>query len=230
MRAVFVAYGLVALGIGVFTANRDVNRAPAAYSETEATREDGAGARRSKGVKHLSRHADWRLLFFHPRSNPNEPPRVIKAIEIEWRLWKEEVRIRSEDRKILEAVQVALDIPFRRAVPDDGSYEGTYGVGNIGTIWITATDGKFMLGVNFCGFALNARDADNNNSFFSWLLAKQLDQLLFEQTGKHLPERIFDGLSGEYKYKMQKMWWEKHRLRAQNENKSTLGSAVEQGH
>jgi len=212
MRAIFVVNALVAVGTGVLTVGREAVCTPAAYSKTKATRMDDSGGTRSKRIDNLSRHADWSLLFFDPFRIPREPRRVIKAIEIEWGV-SDKVRFRSEDRRILEAVQVALRIPFRYAFPDDGSVSGIQGGGNIGTMWIITTDGKFMLGINQRGFALNARSADNHNSFFSWLLTKQLDELLVEHTGKHMPQIIFDGLSGEYKYKMEKKWWENHRVR-----------------
>lgn len=61
-----------------------------------------------------------------------------------------------------------------------------------------------ILGVSHHCFFLGIYHGNNLQAFESWILAKQLDDVIFELTGKHLEDECFQRLSGEHFMNRQK--------------------------
>lgn len=184
-------------------------------------RETGAGKEEHRKLKRnrhrkLSHAADWALFFFHPEV------REITGVEIIWGRFNEtKWTIESKDPQVLKTLHRAflMPKPLRLAVPDDGTIYGSTGGTCFAVIRVKTTDGQFIIGVNDSGFALNEREVNLNNVFFSWLLAKQFDELVFAKTGKHVDKRRFDHLSGEWYLQINKGTWKKLHPAASEEEK-----------
>jgi hypothetical protein len=61
---------------------------------------------------------------------------------------------------------------------------------------ITTKQRKLIIGVSHIGFFMGTWHGNFRQVFKSWMLAKQIDDLLFKATGSHLTKMQFETLSG----------------------------------
>jgi hypothetical protein len=78
-------------------------------------------------------------------------------------------------------------------------YQQSAGSGmSYGELRITATDGAFSVYLYGTGFAMVHDFDDPKCGFYSWTLAKVVDDLYYRKTGEHLSQDRLDGLVGEF--------------------------------
>jgi len=102
----------------------------------------------------------------------------------------------TTDATVMRAMERFLCWPMRHAVQDD-VYGGPGSAFCVGEVHVRTTTDKLLVGISLAGFALEGREANLQNTFYSWGLAKYVDDILFEKTHLHLPEDLFRTLSGE---------------------------------
>ena len=108
------------------------------------------------------------------------------------------VTIRVTDRSLLWEMATAMtcsQVPLFGAIGLKGVPGGDANA--YGTIYVKTKSGTFYIGMTPLGFTLNSDMYTTANCFWSWGLAKHIDDLLFENTGKRLPENAFMTFSGE---------------------------------
>jgi hypothetical protein len=98
---------------------------------------------------------------------------------------------------VVEVMTSSLDLPLRRACPDHEGFGFGVGHYSLGTMIVTTTKDQFVVGITDGGFALGSSDWTIQNVFYSWGVARQIDDVLFEETAKRLPLDVFQALSGE---------------------------------
>jgi len=117
---------------------------------------------------------------------------------------KDGLSFETTDPTILAAVTWALRHPMRVGVPGffNRKVLGTpYPAGHIA---IVSSAGKYVIGITHYGFAFGKKHYTREREFYSWMLAKQLDDIVFTQTGNHIPKDVFETLSGERQIRGQK--------------------------
>lgn len=99
----------------------------------------------------------------------------------------------TSDAVVLEAIRTFLYNPMRKSM----SYGGACGSWcAVGKIVVTTSERSFTIIVTNVGFMLGTEVTDEAR-FYSWGLAKYVDDVLFEQTGRHIPKELFGSMSGE---------------------------------
>lgn len=94
----------------------------------------------------------------------------------------------------------AVEFALRYAIPDDGTIGSGWGGGGFafGVLTIDCGRGtRFIIGISHVGFALNAKNANSDNLFFSASLAAFIDELYFSKESVHLSQDFFNRLSGK---------------------------------
>ncbi|OHB73864.1 MAG: hypothetical protein A2V70_11425 [Planctomycetes bacterium RBG_13_63_9] len=134
--------------------------------------------------------------------------------------------LRSSDPIVFKTVEGCLrgGFPLRPAFSDIGvSTTADLGIDHLGILQITTREEKVIIGVSETKFYLGTWHGSNRQAFYSWGLAKQVDDLLFEATGKHLEKKHFEALSGEEIIRENKRLYEG--IRAASRDQSSKGGA-----
>lgn len=109
--------------------------------------------------------------------------------------------VTTTDPQVLRTFEQALATPYvlRPGTSDIGRGWITNGGGDHQGVIVVATKtkGKFIIGVGQSGFYLGIWHGTQRQHFWSAGLAKQVDELLFEETGKHLPDKYMHEMSGQ---------------------------------
>jgi hypothetical protein len=128
----------------------------------------------------------------------------------------------SKDALVLRTIEYTAHASsaVRPAVSDlrtpyGSGADGAY----LGIMKLDTADGPLIIGVSRIGFFLGVWDGSVRQTFFSWGLAKQVDDLLFNATGKHLEAEHFEALSGEERIKVGKKAYEDARRPPKGEKK-----------
>ncbi len=109
---------------------------------------------------------------------------------------EDEVRIKFEDPKTLEALAKFVSMPSRYGMP--AKWRGAGGSWyTLGKLVMTTEQGEVSVGITTAGFTCDGKNAHFHNVFSSWGLTKLIDDEFFRETGRHLPRSIFEGWSGE---------------------------------
>jgi hypothetical protein len=103
----------------------------------------------------------------------------------------------TNDPDTVHLAERFLTAPLRLAVADGFGSVGGPGTYYIGKVEVTTTKESYYVGICTIGFTLNSEIPLDDRVFFSWGLAKLIDDMLVEQTKEHLPERLFERLSGK---------------------------------
>ena len=157
--------------------------------------------------------ANWRLLLFTFPEGRRVKHVRIELYERKACSWGEgvvgdaRVVIESGDSKVTKALTFGLDTPLRVAFPDGPGGQGPGGY-KIGKMIVTTTKDVFPVAITTGGFALGD-EWEIQKVFFSWAVAKQIDDLLFARTGRRLPRDLFRHLSGESRIDAQKEAYER---------------------
>ena len=106
-------------------------------------------------------------------------------------------------------VERFLTAPLRAAVPN-GFATFSSGADCVGRVEITKTRESFFVGVCTSGFTLNTESDFQDRVFFSWGLAKLVDDMLFQTRKEHLPGKLFDHLSGQLRSEADKRRYEEY--------------------
>ena len=126
------------------------------------------------------------------------------------------IDFKTKDRAIAKALQVSVheSAALRPTISDIGKTGGGGGAGAghyIGILEIETPKRKVIIGVLQSGFQLGTWLGTGRQLFFSWGLAKVVDELLFKATGKHLRKEHFGELSGENFIARSRKYWEEAR-------------------
>lgn len=109
--------------------------------------------------------------------------------------------ITTTDPRVLRTFEQALVTPYvlRPGTSDIGRGLRMNGCEeNIGVFLVTtSTKGRFIIGIGQDGFYLGIWHGTQRQGFWSAALAKQLDELLFKETGKQLPDKYMHEMSGQ---------------------------------
>lgn len=101
------------------------------------------------------------------------------------------------DQVVLTTCAWALGALARPAMSEFDPSTGGIGQGaHLGVIQIVGKDRTLVIGVSQKCFFMGIWHGSFRQSFFSWILAKQVDDLLFRATNQHLTKKQFDALSG----------------------------------
>jgi hypothetical protein len=146
---------------------------------------------------------DWSLLIF----TRDRPVRSIKLVLFESQevpLHKGVVGDRrlvyeTSSPKVARVMREFLRFPLRLAVPDDDSWLNCYYGYAIGTLTVaTAMDERVLITITDSGFVLSAGKWRDQNAFFSYGVAKQIDDILFQERAIRLSPNLLRTLSGEH--------------------------------
>lgn len=154
---------------------------------------------------------DWSLLL-HTFGGP-DPRRHAKAVRIELpakeedRYWiNRSVNVECDDAALLGRIRFGGQIvPLRLAWPDDGSFNlggghGTY----LGKMHVSSPAGQFLIGLSALGFMLDTVMVDARHIFYSYMLARTIDEILLLKAGIRLPPPLMEVLSGERQIRLEK--------------------------
>jgi len=147
--------------------------------------------------------ADWNLLIF----TRDRTVRSVKLVLFE----SENVLLRkgivgdqrliyeTSSPKVSRVMTEFLRFPLRLAIPDDDSWLNAYYGYVLGTLTIvTGTGERVLITITDCGFVLSAEKWRDQNAFFSYGVAKQIDDILFQERALRLPPNLLTVLSGEH--------------------------------
>lgn len=164
----------------------------------------------------LKRHPRWELLssFGEGYTRITKLKFVLfKMDALPWARWarrdKEFVH-ETKDPKVLQLAEDFLTTPLRIAKVDGSTLIGP-GDYYLGKVEVTTTEGAFFVGVFARGFSLESTIPVQQNTFFSWGLAKLIDDALFHERKEHLRDVMFDALSGQgsidsHKYRYEEVY------------------------
>lgn len=126
----------------------------------------------------------------------------------------------TKNELVLQTIQTGLKLPLRLGIPDEAGWHAGPAINlSVGHIEIFMDDkSSFIVGMTWTGFALGEKEYRAQNVFFSWALAKQVDDLMFQENKKHLPKWLFDNLSGEAEVRSSKHKYYLLRKKLQNED------------
>lgn len=109
--------------------------------------------------------------------------------------------ITTTDPRVLRTFEQALCTPYvlRSGTSDIGRGWRMNGCEeNIGVFLVTTrTKDKFIIGIGQTGFYLGIWHGTQRQGFRSAALAKQVDELCFKETGRHLPDEYMHEMSGQ---------------------------------
>ena len=128
--------------------------------------------------------ANWSLLSFK-----NGEIKKIRMVGFDGYNGGKPLDVVSDDRIDLETCEYALHqaAVLRLGIPDFGRGGGGVGGGaHLGVIQVDTGKRKMIVGVSMAGFFLNTFHGSSRQTFYSWALAKQVDDLLFKATKKQL--------------------------------------------
>ena len=97
------------------------------------------------------------------------------------------------DRKRLERLEQSLKSFMRLE-----QHGGATSYGRSGKITVVTTDGEFVISVSELGFNLGDEHPSDDNTFYSWTLAKILDDEAQRVSKAGLKKKHFDVLSGQH--------------------------------
>lgn len=112
-------------------------------------------------------------------------PRFEQAIEIEY-----------ADAAVLRLVDLSTTYPLRLVWPD-GAVGFAGGGAQVGRLTLITRLSEVPIGITKAGFILGAGEIDFRNMFFSAILARLIDDILFVTRRIHLPTELLETLSGE---------------------------------
>jgi hypothetical protein len=162
----------------------------------------------------LKRHPRWELLeAFGEGDTRITKLRIVldKMDALPWAQWArrdKEFVYETKDAKVLHLAETFLTTPLRIARPDGTTLIGP-GDYCLGKVEVTTTEGTFFVGIFARGFSLESTIPLQQNTFFSWGLAKLIDDALFHERKEHLREGMFNALSGQTSIDSQKYRYEK---------------------
>lgn len=147
--------------------------------------------------------SDWDLLSFEP-TGPKQLLRVDVSLLPEGEFHpisvagKKGLQATIEDAPRLGYLAGSLDRPLRIAYPErTDMWEGSGWAYTVGEVKIVRRDKTFNIGISRAGFLLESAAYAPQNAFFSWGLARVIDDELFKQHKIRLPNDVFDSLSGQ---------------------------------
>jgi len=108
------------------------------------------------------------------------------------------VTFRSDEEHglLLYMFKTALLSPFRK-VSKTGAVGGSRPSVIVGKVTVgTKRGGEFMFGITDSGFSLNSEQPDIRRNFFSWRMAKILDDIFYKERRVHMPCHLMMKLSG----------------------------------
>ena len=108
------------------------------------------------------------------------------------------IDIMLRDPMILRTIQEGFAAPVTWGIPDDSTLHVSAPGYRVGTIQVSATDGEFEIGICTGGFFIQPQVIRMCHAFYSWPLAKQIDDVVYDETKSHLPLDVFRMLSGEW--------------------------------
>lgn len=159
----------------------------------------------------------WELLDF--LSGPSSPSyRAVKSVcIIEFKdAWNNPLsantpikeRIKSDDPLVMKRTARGLCFAERSVLSDLAPKY--FAMDNVawGILRVTATDGEFDIFIYRDKFAVDFV-GDGRSSFWSWTLARVVQDLYFRKTGKHLDQTMLDSLSGELSIRSAEQEYEK---------------------
>lgn len=148
-----------------------------------------------KDLQDNSGLADWELIVDGPLTIKS-----IRIITVETDENGDNYDWTVTDDRVMKILGEAL-VPSRMrrtALSDFGLLRGGVLGGALeGIMILELTDQKLVIGYSHVGFYFGVSRGSVHQIFESWMLAKQLDELIFEKRGKHLPAEVFAKLSGE---------------------------------
>jgi hypothetical protein len=195
------------------------------FSGRADERSSGSRFRRKNPVKRSAvqdRQADWGLFCFGGGNNEIDAYRIKKItlvtnIDLSKLYGKNgipipgieqrRIELSSEKKQLLEDLEFGMWRPFRYAIPKELGGGSGGGGGALATLHVETTNRSFDVLITMVGFALGGPMAQPHNVFFSWTLAKHLDDFYFEKTGKRFDKVFFETLSGERKIKLSKKFY-----------------------
>ena len=133
-----------------------------------------------------------RLVFFKFNENDFDGHRVLPDL----------LDITSADSEVIRVIQMGLDHATRPAAERDGF--GAGGDWPIGQLQVCTTNEVIVIAIHKYAFGLHDQFVNTTNTFWSWTLAKEIEELYFHNTDHHLPDAIIEGLSGEKWVQIQK--------------------------
>jgi len=111
---------------------------------------------------------------------------------------KDGLDVTLKDPMILRTIQAGFDASITLGVPDGSAFQMCATGYPVGTMQVFATDGDFEIGICTGGFFVHPQVLRMRHAFYSWLLAKQIDDVVYDETKAHLPLDVFRVLSGEW--------------------------------
>jgi hypothetical protein len=117
----------------------------------------------------------------------------------------------TTNASVLKNVRCGLHKGYvrRPCVSDLSKERGQVGPGgHLGVLVIKSERAPLVIGVSQVGFYLGCFHGTTHQEFYSWVLAKTVDEQLFKLSGKHLEEETFSHLSGEDFVKKGKAFFE----------------------
>ncbi len=151
-----------------------------------------------------SKEVNWNLLYFDEDAGPRrEVTRIrivlykMKGPPLEEHLARrEKFTFETRDSRLLDLATHFLHVPLRYAYPRDQDYDHMPVVFTAGHMIVTTNRDRFRVGITTMGFVLQSKQYDASRAFFSAGLAMLVDEVVFKQTGKHIPV-LSTRLSGE---------------------------------
>ena len=96
-------------------------------------------------------------------------------------------KLAMAERFLTHPLRVANEVP---SVSGPGNY-------CVGRVEVTTSKSNFIAGISTSGFLMDTEIPMSRNAFFTWGLAKLMDEALFQQTKEHLPAELMSHLSGQ---------------------------------
>jgi hypothetical protein len=109
------------------------------------------------------------------------------------------INVASKDTFVLRLMESAGWTATRKCVSDVATPVGASGccIGQLGLLQVKLKDETFIIGVSTECFYLDRWYGSDRSRFYCWGLAKLVDEILHNETGKHLEAEVFAELSGE---------------------------------
>ena len=166
--------------------------------------------RKTEKIPDENLKVDWALLWF---SDVRKIEKIsITLSDMKSSPWhktgiagKHGMRIETRDPIIIKTIQQGMMLPLRRGIPDKAGWGAGGTPYPVGFIEVTTNKDSFVIGVTWSGFSLGSKEFRMQNVFYSWMLAKQLDDILFRETKLRIPSEVFKSLSGEHLIEAGKM-------------------------
>ncbi|MCA9041285.1 MAG: hypothetical protein KDA65_13110 [Planctomycetaceae bacterium] len=147
---------------------------------------------------------DWDYYF-------NKSPLDIKSIEfVGFQKYNEgkPLRFKITDKKYIKMFQQGMAPAFMLRPGTSGfstmaiNYSEDTDIRD--AILLNTPEGQIVVGMSDSGFQLESVFSDDTTCFYSWILAKAVDDILFEKTGMRQGESRFNRVSGLWVYDIQK--------------------------